>query len=85
MHNAPVIFEGHIKKMSVFNKLEPCLLVLSQSQVYLFAQQRLKWKQHVRWMSALIKSTLSNEVVLVFPTSRDLRFVGLEPEKVLQL
>lgn len=77
MHNVPIVFKARIKKMSNQNRQENCLLCLSQSWIYLFAGQRLKRKQSLRWVSAFIKSTLTDEVVLVFPTANDLRFVGL--------
>ena len=77
MNNVPIVFKAKIKKMSNRNRLENCVLCLSQSHIYLFKSQRLYKKQSLRWVSAFIKSALTEEVVLVFPNTNDLRFVGL--------
>ena len=36
MNNVPIVFKAKIKKMSNRNRLENCLLCLSQSHIYLF-------------------------------------------------
>ena len=57
------------------------LLVITENHnIYLFDGESLNRKHGISRMSAIIKSTQSDEVVLIFPTSKDLRITGLDAD-----
>ena len=57
------------------------LLVITENHnIYLFDGENLNRKHGISRMSAIIKSTQSDEVVLIFPTSKDLRITGLDAD-----
>ena len=65
--------------MTRSNEAQQRLLVLtSLHNIYLFDGETLNRKHGISRMSAIIKSTVSDELVLVFPTSKDLRITGLD-------
>ena len=65
--------------MTRSNEAQQRLLVITGlHNIYLFDGETLNRKHGISRMSAIIKSTVSDEVVLVFPTSKDLRITGLD-------
>ena len=80
-----VIFEAMINKLNIADQSVQRLLCLTQKFVILFEGQKLVRKQKVVNLSAIIRSSQSNEMLLIFPSTKDLRFTGLEAERVHQL
>ena len=65
--------------MTRSNEAQQRLLVITGlHNIYLFDGETLNRKHGISRMSAIIKSTVSDEIVLVFPTSKDLRITGLD-------
>ena len=72
--------------MTIRNELQERMLVITAGHnIYLFDGETLNRKHGISRMSAVIRSTQSAEVVLVFPTSKDLRFTGLPADMNDQL
>ena len=79
MDGGPVVFSANINKMTRTNEAQQRLLVLTAlHNIYLFDGENLNRKHGISRMSAIIRSTVSDEVVLIFPTSKDLRITGLD-------
>lgn len=64
-------------KLSRFNIEQRRTLILTGDHIYLFDKNSLNRRHRVTNMSAIIKSTVSSECVLVFPNAKDLRIIGL--------
>lgn len=73
----PVLFQSKVVKLSRFNIEQKRTVVLTGDHIYLFDKNNLNRRHRVTNMSAIIKSTVSSEVVLVFPNAKDLRMIGL--------
>ena len=74
-----IAFSASINKMTRTNEAQPRMLVIkSTGNIYLFDGDALNRKHGISRMSAIIQSTESDEVVLIFPTSKDLRISGLD-------
>ena len=61
------------------------LLVLTGQGMYLFLEDALMRRHAIERFAAIVKSTVSREVVFVYPQSKDLRIQGLSPDDVTQL
>ena len=72
-------------KLSRFNIEQRRVVILTGDHIYLFDKNNLNRRHRVTNMSAIIKSTVSTEVVLVFPNAKDLRMQGLTAEQVNDL
>ena len=73
----PVMFQAKIVKLSRFNIEQRRVVILTGDHIYLFDRNNLNRRHRVTNMSAIIKSTVSSEVVLVFPNAKDLRMQNL--------
>ena len=60
-------------------------MILTGDHLYLFDKNSLNRRHRVTNMNAIIKSTVSSEVVLVFPNAKDLRMLGLLAQQVTDL
>ena len=81
----PILFQSNVRKLSRFNIEQKRTLILTGDHIYLFEKNNLNRRHRVTNMSAIIKSTLSTEVVLVFPNAKDLRMIGLTAQQVTEL
>jgi len=73
----PVMFQASVAKLSRFNIEQRRVVVLTGDHIYLFDKNSLNRRHRVTNMSAIIKSTISTEAVLVFPSAKDLRMQNL--------
>ena len=73
----PVMFQAQVTKLSRYNVEQRRVLVLTGDHIYLFEKNSLNRRHRVTNMSAFIKSTVSSEIVLVFPSAKDCRITGL--------
>ena len=83
--NEPIMFQSRVKKLSRFNIEQQRVLVMTGDHLYLFEKNTLNRRHRVTNMSAIIKSTVSSEVVLVFPSAKDCRLTGLTEERINEL
>ena len=74
------MFQSRVVKLSRFNIEQRRVVILTGDHIYLFDRNNLNRRHRVTNMSAIIKSTVSTEVVLVFPNAKDLRMQGLTAE-----
>ena len=81
----PILFQSKIVKLSRFNIEQRRVVILTGDHIYLFDKAALNRRHRVTNMSAIIKSTVSAEVVLVFPNAKDLRMSGLTQAQVTDL
>ena len=81
----PILFQSKVVKLSRFNIEQRRIIVLTGDHIYLFDKNSLNRRHRVTNMSAIIKSTVSPEVVLVFPNAKDLRMNGLTESQVTDL
>ena len=81
----PVMFQAKIVKLSRFNIEQRRVVILTGDHIYLFDKNSLNRRHRVTNMSAIIKSTVSSEVVLVFPSAKDLRMQGLTEQQKTDL
>jgi len=51
--------------------------LVTEDHIYVFESGKLSRKHRIINMSAFIKSTKSNECVMVFPSAKDLRLDGI--------
>ena len=72
-------------KLSRFNIEQKRVVILTGDHLYLFDKNSLNRRHRVTNMNAIIKSTVSSEVVLVFPNAKDLRMLGLTTQQVTDL
>ena len=73
----PIMFQSKVVKLSRFNIEQRRTLIMTGDHIYLFEKNKLNRRHRVTNMSAIIKSTVSSECVLIFPNAKDLRVVGL--------
>lgn len=83
--NEPILFQSRVKKLSRFNIEQSRVMILTGDHIYLFDKNSLNRRHRVTNMSAIIKSTVSSEVVLVFPNAKDLRMLNLTNQQVTDL
>ena len=81
----PVMFQAKIVKLSRFNIEQRRVVILTGDHIYLFDRNNLNRRHRVTNMSAIIKSTVSSEVVLVFPNAKDLRMQNLSEQQKTDL
>ena len=74
----PILMSENVEKLTRFNTVQRRTLVLTGERVYLFHRSNLSRPIKIKSLSAIVKSTMSNQVVLMFPKGKDLRFKGLE-------
>jgi len=74
----PVLFHCPITKLSRFNFKLSRTLIVTTEHIYVFEDGKLNRKHKITNIGAIIKSTKSTEMVLVFPMAKDLRLNGLE-------
>lgn len=60
------------------------ILVVTTENFYLFESTKLSRKHNLKSTIAIVKSSTSNEMVLVFPSDKDLRITGLPNKDELQ-
>lgn len=75
----PIMFQSKVVKLSRFNIEQKRTVVLTGDHLYLFDKNSLNRRHRVTNMTAILKSTMSSEVVLIFPSAKDLRIMGLTP------
>ena len=63
----PIIYQTSAAKLSRFNLTSNRILVVTFDHIYVFEDGRISRKHKITNLSAFIKSTKSNEVVMVFP------------------
>lgn len=73
----PVLFQSSVKKLSRFNIEQTRVVILTGDHIYLFDRNNLNRRHRVTNMSAIIKSIVGTEMVLVFPNAKDLRMQNL--------
>ena len=83
--NEPILFQSRVTKLSRFNIEQKRVMVLTGDHIYLFDKNSLNRRHRVTNMSAIIKSTVSSELVLVFPNAKDLRTLGLTEQQKTDL
>ena len=81
----PVLFQSRVVKLSRFNIEQRRVVIFTGDHIYLFDKNNLNRRHRVTNMSAIIKSTVSSECVLVFPNAKDLRMQGLTEQQVTDL
>jgi hypothetical protein len=81
----PIMFQSKVVKLSRFNIEQRRTLIMTGDHIYLFEKNKLNRRHRVTNMSAIIKSTVSSECVLIFPNAKDLRVVGLTNQQVTDL
>ena len=87
MNEDPVLFSGSVKKMKINDEAQERFFVLTVNHFYLFEEELVIRKQAIKKLHALIKqaptvdfSRNEPEVVLVYPSGKDLRLRGLSLE-----
>lgn len=73
-----MLYYCKITKLSRFNFSLSRTLIVTTEHIYVFEGNKLNRKHKITNISAVIKSTKSTEMVLVFPMAKDLRLNGLE-------
>ncbi len=63
----PIIYQTSVTKLSRFNLTKSRVLILTSDHIYLFESGKMSRKHKITNMTAFIKSSKSNEVVMVFP------------------
>jgi Unconventional myosin tail, actin- and lipid-binding len=85
----PVLFHCSITKLSRFNFKLSRTLIVTTGHIYVFEDSKINRKHKITNIGAIINSTKSTEMVLVFPMAKDLRLNGLERrddlQKIIQL
>ena len=81
----PILFQSRVKKLSRYNIEQTRVIILTGDHIYLFDRNNLNRRHRVTNMTAIIKSTVSTEVVLVFPNAKDLRMQNLTAQQVTDL
>ena len=81
----PILFQSKVVKLSRFNIEQKRVVILTGDHIYLFDKNALNRRHRVTNMSAVIKSTISSECVLVFPNAKGLRMLGLTAQQVTDL
>lgn len=82
-----VMFDSLVQKLTRWNLSQKRILVMTTERLYLFDEfGKLIRKQNIGQIDAIVKSTLSNEVVFIFPdkNTKDLRVKGLADVMELQ-
>ena len=74
LQNEPVSFSGRVTKLASSNVGAERFFVLTDTRIWLFVGDKLNRKHRIRNIHAIIRSSLNDEILLVFPTSKDLRF-----------
>ena len=74
----PVIYQTSATKLSRFNLSSSRLVIVTFDHIYVFEGGKMSRKHKITNMSAFIKSTKSNECVMVFPQAKDLRLDGIK-------
>ena len=74
----PILTQHEVYELNVYDQEKKRLLVLTSERLYLFNTENntTKLDFEIAQLEAMIKSTRSNEVVLIGP-EKDLRFKGL--------
>jgi hypothetical protein len=64
--------------LSRYNWEQERILVVTTEHFYLFNSGKVSRKHNLKGTIAIVKSLSSNEMVLVFPSDKDLRITGLQ-------
>ena len=81
LKNEPVLFSSQVVKVNRWMRNKECVFILTANQFLLLNKDRLVRRYDINRLRALIKSTISDEVVLVYPSWKDLRIQGLTEEQ----
>ena len=72
-------------KVSRYNMEQRRTFVQTGDHIYLFEKETLNRRHRVTNMVAIILSTVENEVVLSFPSAKDLRMRGLTADQITDM
>ncbi len=72
------MFQQKITKLTRWNLQQTRVLAVTMQHVYLFGGKKINRKHKIVNIGAIVLSTVSNEIVLHFPKSKDLRISGLD-------
>ena len=75
----PVIFKASVDIMTRLGRIKRGRsLIITGMRIYFFNQDNLQLRYDIVNLKGIVKSSLSNEVVLVFSKEKDVRFEGLQ-------
>jgi hypothetical protein len=80
----PILYQTTTAKLSRYNLSSSRTLIVTTEHLYVFESGKMSRKHKITNMTAFIKSTKSNECVLVFPHAKDLRLDGITDVQDLQ-
>lgn len=81
----PVMFQARVSKLSRYNIEQKRIFVQTGDHIYLFDKEKMNRRHRVINMAAIIMSTVEPEVVLSFPSAKDLRMRGLTFDQINEL
>ena len=88
-HSEDVMYASLTKKRSTYGIGQARVLVVTEHRIYMFENLKMSRKHKITHLSAIIKSSLSPEFVLVFPDLKNLHLDGcsniLQLQTILQM
>ena len=72
-HQEPVLVSINVNRISRFNISQAKVFVLTGENIYLFDGNRCRCREEISSISAIIKSSVTTEFVIVIPCSKDIR------------
>ena len=79
------VLECMIDKLTRTNEAQKRIFLLTPEYLYLFARGRVVRRHKLSHFSAIVKSTVSSEFVLVVPQGKDLRISGMSEENFVSM
>ena len=72
-HQEPVLMSINVNRISRFNISQAKVFVLTAERIYLFNGNTCSCRHEISSISAIIKSSVTTEFVIVIPYSKDIR------------
>ena len=76
--NEPILFEASVQKISRFNTAREQYFILTGKNFYLFDGASMVRRHAIKRLLAIVKSASGSEIVLINPSSKDMRLKGLD-------
>ena len=80
-----MLFKADIEKMTKFDRIQRRTMVVTPTAVYIFRKSQLSSICIFADMSAIIRSSESNQVIFFLPRDKDLRFQGIDADRLNDL
>jgi hypothetical protein len=82
--NEDVMYASMTKKRSTNGIGQKRVLIVTEHRIYLFEDQKISRKHKITHLSAIIRSKVSSELVLVLPDLKNLHLDGCSNQDQLQ-